>query len=130
MHAAPASPHGEQDMQMHPEQVYDVSSQAVRRELRLAVRQLRDCGLHRSSTWAAEQLVGLRDDDPVSSTAAAALAAPEQHVNGDDSDLMLLARDFFNAKVGMLRMHPSSHTQIGCCIVRHIVHTVAGGLPI
>ncbi len=115
---------------MHPEQVYDVSSQAVRRELRLAVRQLRDCGLHRSSTWAAEQLVGLRDDDPVSSTAAAALAAPEQHVNGDDSDLMLLARDFFNAKVGMLRMHPSSHTQIGCCIVRHIVHTVAGGLPI
>lgn len=86
-------------MQERPEQVYEVSSQAVRRELRVAVRQLRDCGLHRASAWAAEQLVGLREDDPISPTAAAALTEPEAHVNGDDSDIMLLARRFFDGKV-------------------------------
>jgi len=85
-------------MQERPEQVYEVSSQAVRRELRVAVRQLRDCGLHRASAWAAEQLVGLREDDPISPTAAAALTEPEAHVNGDDSDIMLLARRFFDGK--------------------------------
>ena len=82
------------------EQTYEVSSQAVRRELRAAIRELRDVGMHRASAWAAEQLVGLRGDDPMDDhTLAASLNAPEPHVNGGDSDTMLLARRLFDAKV-------------------------------
>jgi hypothetical protein len=78
----------------------EVTSQAVRRELRAAIRELRDGGLHRAATWAAEQLVGLRGNDPLCNPAAAAgLSQPERHVNCDDTDAMLLARRFFDGKV-------------------------------
>ncbi len=96
---APASLLDAEDMQEREERVYQVSSQAVRRELRVAVRELRDAGLHRAAAWAAEQLVGLREDDPLEPAVATALAAPEPAVNRDDSDLMLLARRYFDVKV-------------------------------
>lgn len=81
------------------EQPRAVTSQAVRRELRTAVRELRDSGLHHASLWAAEQLVGLRGDDPLDDSATAAgLSQPEPRVNYDDTDAMLLARRFFDAK--------------------------------
>lgn len=90
------------------DQPYEVTSQAVRRELRTSIRQLRDSGLHRAAAWAAEQLVGLRVDDPLNDSAAAAgLSEQEPFVNCDDTDNMLLARRLVDGKVYFVTLQPA-----------------------
>lgn len=102
------------------DQPCEVTSQAVRRELRTSIRKLRDSGLHRAATWAAEQLVGLRGDDPLNDSAAAAgLSEPEPFINSDDTDTMLLARRLFDGKVEFLTLYPANALRRSC---RYRIH--------
>lgn len=70
-----------------------VGSHQIRRELRQAVFDCRERGLHEAASWAAQQLNALpagESDEPC--TASAALA-------GDETDVFLMAKCMFDCKV-------------------------------
>ena len=71
---------------------------AVRAELRAAVRQLSDRGLRRSAKWAAEQLVGLAPaaSDDHAMEMASPHAGEATAIDAAEADMVLLAKAYFD----------------------------------
>lgn len=84
--------------------------ESLREDLRSAVREQSERGLHSSSKWCAEQLVGLSSSPAAGAPANAAAAPAAPADDGDATDALLLSRSYFQMREYMRASHVLEET--------------------